>query len=423
MSVNICIYEDTHFDQFDPLTSFRPVFILRSGISALYERTGLVFPDSAICFGCRTMISSLIGEEARDIPVNIIKKGERGILFLNGRIKDFADLPQLIEGCRLTTIFKNGQDIIGVLFKDEALVKVPDLTTPEIFAEILPTQKSVSAEYDTKATLYNHLWELVDEIPSAIAADFARLNAEKNSQNKIKVHDGVHFINESEIHISDEVEIFPTAVLDASKGPIYIGPFTIIRPQATIVGPCYIANNCTLYRGIISGSSIGPNCRVGGEVESSIFQSYVNKYHEGFIGHSYVGSWVNFGAMTTNSDLKNNYSNIRVTKNDKEIDTGSIKVGSFIGDFCRFGIGTMLNTGISVGVSSNIFGSSLITDKEIKPFSWGSSGNYERYDIEKAIATAEVVCSRRDVKLSPQASELLRAVHKGESLSSGTLDF
>ncbi len=266
MAVNICIYEDTHFDQFYPLTYFRPVFLLRPGISPLFEQTKLVFKDCAISFSCRTQISSLIGDEARNVPVNIIKKSQRDILFLNGRIKDFADLPQLIEGCRLTTIFKNGQDIIGVLFKDEALVKVPDLTTPEIFAEILPTQKSVSAEYDTKATLYNHLWELVDEIPSAIAADFGRLNAEQTSQNKIKVHEGAHFINEDDIHLSDEVEIFPTAVLDASNGPIYVGPFTTIRPQVTIVGPCYIANNCTLYRGLISGSSVGPNCRVGGAV-------------------------------------------------------------------------------------------------------------------------------------------------------------
>ena len=423
MAVNICIYEDTHFDQFYPLTYFRPVFLLRPGILPLFEQTKFVFRDCAISFSCRTQISSLTGDEARDIPVNIIKKGQGDILFLNGRIKDFADLPQLIKGCRLTTIFKNGQDIIGVLFKDEALVKVPDLTTPEIFGEILPTQKSVSAEYDTKATLYNHLWELVDEIPSAIAADFGRLNAEQTSRNKIKVHEGAHFINEDDIHLSDEVEIFPTAVLDASSGPIYVGPFTTIRPQATIVGPCYIANNCTLYRGLISGSSIGPNCRVGGEVEASIFQSYVNKYHDGFIGHSYVGSWVNFGAMTTNSDLKNNYSNIRVSQNGQEIDTGSIKVGSFIGDFCRFGIGTMLNTGINVGVSSNIFGGSLITDKEIKPFSWGSSGSYERYDIDKAIDTAETVCSRRDCLLPTQSSELLRAIFNGESLSKGALDF
>jgi hypothetical protein len=149
----------------------------------------------------------------------------------------------------------------------------------------------------------------------------------------------------------------------------------------------------------------------------------VNKYHEGFIGHSYVGSWVNFGAMTTNSDLKNNYSNVRVMQNGEEVDTGSIKVGSFIGDFCRFGIGTLLNTGINIGVSSNIFGGTLVSDKEVKPFSWGSTGAYQRYEIEKAIATAETVCGRRDCRFLAQSAELMRAIFEDKISSEGTLEF
>ena len=127
MSVTICIYEDSHFDQFYPLTFFRPVYLLRPGINPLYERCSIHFPETPVTFSCRTQISSQTAETSRDIPVNIIRKGKGEVLFINGRIKDYADLPQLISGCRLTTVFKNGQDTIGVLFRDEVLEQIPDL--------------------------------------------------------------------------------------------------------------------------------------------------------------------------------------------------------------------------------------------------------------------------------------------------------
>ncbi|MCK4371955.1 MAG: hypothetical protein KAW61_02360, partial [candidate division Zixibacteria bacterium] len=169
--------------------------------------------------------------------------------------------------------------------------------------------------------------------------------------------------------------------------------------------------------------SIGHTCRVGGEVEESIFHSYVNKYHAGFIGHSYVGPWVNFGAMTTNSDLKNNYSTIRSSVGGELIDTGSIKVGSFIGDHTKFGIGTLLNTGINIGVSCNLFGGSLIADKEVPSFSWGNSGRYERYEIEKAIDTACKSTARRNHTLSEGEVELLRQLFDGRVEEKGIMSF
>src|SRR3990172_10173364 len=194
-------------------------------------------------------------------------------------------------------------------------------------------------------------------------------------------------------------------------------------PQAAIYGPCFIGANSTVLRGKISGSSIGPTSRVGGEVESSIFHSYVNKYHDGFIGHSYVGSWVNFGALTTNSDLKNNYSNVRVNVNGKEKDTEMIKVGAFIGDYCRFGIGTLLNTGINIGICSNLFGGTLLTDKEIPPFSWGSTGKLEKYEIDKAIETTKKIYERRDTQMTPKEEAVLREIYNKEISSEGCLDF
>jgi hypothetical protein len=153
-----------------------------------------------------------------------------------------------------------------------------------------------------------------------------------------------------------------------------------------------------------------------------VFQSYVNKYHAGFIGHSYVGSWVNFGAMTTNSDLKNNYSTIQVSVGGQLRDTGSIKVGSFVGDHTKFGIGTLLNTGINVGMCCNIYGGALITDREVPSFRWGNSGGYEIYKFEKAIKTMRRTAERRNVDLTSAEEALLQDVYDGKVTDVGILE-
>jgi UDP-N-acetylglucosamine diphosphorylase/glucosamine-1-phosphate N-acetyltransferase len=204
---------------------------------------------------------------------------------------------------------------------------------------------------------------------------------------------------------------------------VYIGANTRIEPQAALAGPCYIGPNSVVVAGKIAGSSIGHTCRVGGEVEECIFQAYVNKYHAGFVGHSYVGAWVNFGAMTTNSDLKNNYSNIRVSLGGESIDTGSIKVGSFIGDHTKFGIGTLLTTGIVIGVCSNVFGGGLVTDKEVPSFAWGTTGGYQPYKIEKALETVARTMQRRNIELTSHETALLRAIHTGKPSTAGCLGF
>ncbi len=423
MPLAICYYEDSSFSQFYPLTYMRPVYLLRPGILPLYQRYASYFKEASVYLAVRNQISPMVLQQGQDIPINFVKKGKGDVLMLNGRIRDYGDLPKSVEGCRLNTVFKNRGKIIGVLFKQDSLTSVSELTTPESFRELLPKYKSVTADYDTTATLYEHLWEIVLDLSDSIQKDFKQLEPTLLAPHNPKIHDGCHFINENTIYLGNDLEIFPTAVIDASNGPVYIGANSKIMPQAAIYGPSFIGANSTVLRGKISGSSIGPNSRVGGEVEASIFQSYVNKYHDGFIGHSYVGSWVNFGAMTTNSDLKNNYSNVRVTVNGLEINTGLLKVGSFIGDHCRFGIGTLLNTGINIGVGSNIFGGTLISDKEVAPFSWGSTGKFVKSDIEKTIETSKKVFERREMQLKPKEEEILRAIYHNQNSIEGCVEF
>ncbi len=167
-------------------------------------------------------------------------------------------------------------------------------------------------------------------------------------------------------------KIHPMVVLDAEHGPIYIDEDAEIQPFSRIEGPCYIGRNSILLGAKCrEGNSIGPCCRIGGEVEESIIQGYSNKYHDGFLGHAYVGQWVNLGALTTNSDLKNDYSEVKITLDGRtQLSTGSTKVGALIGDHAKTSIGTLLNTGTCVGAMSVLVAGGRLLPKFIPSFTW-----------------------------------------------------
>jgi len=186
-----------------------------------------------------------------------------------------------------------------------------------------------------------------------------------------------------------------------------------IQSHTLVKGPCYVGDDSILTGGKIrEGTSIGPVCRIGGEVDDSIFLGYSNKYHEGFLGHSYVGEWVNLGALTTNSDLKNNYGNIRMMVNGTEVDSGQTKVGAFIGDHVKTGIGTLLNTGVSIGFASNLFGGGMLKSKSIPSFFWGSTEKQEEYELSKSIETAKAVRKRRGMEFTREEENLFKIIFK-----------
>jgi UDP-N-acetylglucosamine diphosphorylase/glucosamine-1-phosphate N-acetyltransferase len=423
MAIGICFYEDDKFHQFYPLTYLRPVCTLRAGIVPLFKRIERYFSGASICLAARNQIAPLVAEKHPDFPVNLIKRGDEGVLFVNGRIRHYGDLPKQVKECKLTTVFKNDVETVAVLFQRDCVTSVPKLATPEEYVRLFQSEGEDILEFETTATLYNHSWEIMADIEAEIIADFDFLRAGIPQPAPGDIDEKAALVNQKDILLDNDVRAGPTAVIAASRGPVYIGANTRIEPQAAVYGPCYIGPNSIVVAGKISASSIGHTCRGGGEVEESIFHEYVNKYHAGFIGHSYVGPWVNFGAMTTNSDLKNNYSNIRVSLNGESIDTGSIKVGSFIGDHTKFGIGTLLNTGINIGVCCNLFGGTLIVDKEVPSFSWGNSERYETYRFEKAVETAQKSAGRRDCRLSEREITVLKAVFDDSQTSDGVLDF
>ncbi|MDZ7763050.1 MAG: hypothetical protein U5K00_01300 [Melioribacteraceae bacterium] len=181
-------------------------------------------------------------------------------------------------------------------------------------------------------------------------------------------------------------------VLDASEGPIFIDDDAQIFPNSYIVGPVYIGKKSLVKANtqIYHDTTIGPVCKVGGEIENSIIHSYSNKQHEGFLGHAYLGSWINIGASSNNSDLKNDYGKIKVLLNGNEIDTGLQFVGLIMGDHSKCAINSAFNTGTIVGVSCNIYGAGF-PDRYIPSFSWGGSEGFREYHLRKAVEVAKIV--------------------------------
>jgi UDP-N-acetylglucosamine diphosphorylase/glucosamine-1-phosphate N-acetyltransferase len=251
----------------------------------------------------------------------------------------------------------------------------------------------------------NNIWDLIEYEAQILLKQYSL------QRKKGHVTRDLHVIgSKKKVYVAKDAKIYKHVSFDVTDGPVYVDTGAVVRPFSTVIGPSYIGPGTVVERAKVNRSSIGPVCRIGGEVESCIFQGYANKCHEGFIGHSFVGEWVNLGALTTNSDLKNNYSTVRVKINRKEIDSGLIKVGCFIGDHSKLGIGTLIPTGAVIGSFVNYAGGGMMP-RYVSDFKWVIGKNKKPYELNKAIKTAKIVMKRRNVKMSKHYEAVVRTLY------------
>ncbi|MBC8311815.1 MAG: hypothetical protein H8E72_05880 [Candidatus Marinimicrobia bacterium] len=266
---------------------------------------------------------------------------------------------------------------------------------------------SIQVTLDIPARHFNYVWDTIFEQSQVLLQDADAFIANRGGQ----IHQSVIYDTVDNVFVHDTAKISAGVILDASKGPIIIDESVFIDIGALVQGPVYIGKNSTINPGakLRGNVSIGTTCKVGGEVEDVIIHSYSNKQHDGFLGHSYIGEWVNLGANTNNSDLKNNYSTIRVNlSKDLEINTMQQFLGVLIGDYSKSGISTMFNSGTVVGLGANVFGADF-QPKFIESFSWGGGENKTEYD--KFIETCERVKSRRRLELSNAEKKFLKSLY------------
>ncbi len=403
---NICIFEDINYSRLLPLVYFRPVYDLRCGILTLREKISKQYPGVSVSLHCRSYLKGLVEQQNPNLHVN--EFSGKSCLFINGRIIADDTLKSKINLNSDNKVYFKGDTCIAAKVSGSKL----DLLKHRLSDLFSLSSFEGFEKEEIDANIINYPWNLVNTNGEQIVSDFKILTKDiKGDKVKGKIYEGAYLLNRDNIYIGDGSKIKPGAVLDAEGGPIYIGNNVEVFPNSTIEGPAYIGDDSKIKVGakIYEDTSIGPVCKIGGEVEASIIHSYSNKQHDGFLGHSYLGMWVNLGADTNNSDLKNNYSNVKVTINNELIDTGSMFVGLTIGDHSKSGINTMFNTGTVVGVFSNIYGGGF-PSKHIPSFSWGGSESLVTYNIEKSIEVAKRVMNRRKLEMTEIDKELLKKV-------------
>lgn len=398
--MRVVIFEDAGIENFLPLVYFRPVWELRCGISTLQEKIRQCYPEQEIFYTARKYLMhySLA-------PDKILKfHSPDEAIFINGRLLIKVDDHYRIDNMPTNSAYVCSNEVVAFRFAQNKAGK--------FFAEgILDTEKVLNdcTIVEDHFELMKYPWDLIYKNGEQICQDFASGKYGGICQGKFE--EGCHIIGKDNVYLGESSRILPGAVLMADNGPIWIGAGTVIMPNAVLKGPISIADKCIIKIGakIYENTSIGPVCKIGGEVEETIIQEYSNKQHDGFLGHSYLGAWINIGADTNNSDLKNNYGYISVFLNNQTVNTEKRFLGLLMGDHSKTAINTMFNTGTVVGVSCNIFGEGF-PPKFIPSFSWGGSGGLREYNFEKAIEVAKIVMDRRRISFSEHHFQLFKAV-------------
>ena len=250
------------------------------------------------------------------------------------------------------------------------------------------------------------VWELVGDLATVLAQDLEGLRAGAEAAT---IPRGVTVLGDPSLVRAGEAAVEPNVVLDVRAGPIVLAPGVEVRAFTRLAGPLAVARDCRVLGGSITGSAIGPRCNVHGEVSASLFLGYANKSHDGFLGHAVIGRWVNFGAGTINSNLKNTYGPVRVTLGGRRYETGLTFMGSLIGDHVKTAIGTFLPTGCVIGVGANLFGSAR-PGTEVPPFAWGSDAAGVVLECGRFVEIAGRVMPRRDVVVDERTRRWLSAV-------------
>ncbi len=245
-------------------------------------------------------------------------------------------------------------------------------------------------------------YDLVTALENLLTADCADFLAAPNDG----VPEGSLVLGNPAHVVSFGATVEPGVVFDVRQGAVVLDQGSEVRSGSRLEGPTYVGLGTKVLGGFIRGSVFGPECRVRGEIAASVFLGYSNKSHDGFVGHSFVGHWVNLGAGTTTSNLKNTYGPVRLEVDGERIETGRMNLGTLFGDHAKTAIGTMLATGTIVSAGANVFGTPN-PPRYVPPFAWGCTGD-ERMSEDGFLRVAERVMARRNMEFSPARRESLR---------------
>ena len=380
--MNYILFDGPARNQLLPFTFTRPVADIRIGILTIREKWEHYL----------NMTTTTVTEDHLSEKWPLVELQEN--IMINASYLPTSSLVQQVENLKKEQAIVDG----------EALVAFHAVEDQEVDLETI--QKINLKE---KGLCVEHTWDIFAKNADAIRADFEVLTKDRTSAS---VPDSVFCVNKDQIFIEEGAKL-TLASLNASEGPIYIGKDAEIMEGCYVRGPFALCDHASLKMGakIYGGTTIGPHSKVGGEVNNSVIFGCSNKGHDGFLGNSVLGEWCNLGADTNNSNLKNNYAEVRLWEYESEsfAKTGLQFCGLMMGDHSKCGINTMFNTGTVVGVSANIFGAGFPRNF-IPSFSWGGSNGFVTYDTNKAFEVAEIVMQRRGIEFTEEDRKILEHV-------------
>ncbi len=387
--MNYVLFDDYSRNHLLPLTFTRPVAELRVGISTIREKWERLL---------RAKTSTLTEDYlSTKYPV----KNARGTVLINASILPTREMVRRIKRLAENESLVSDDIIIAQRMDTSMLENSPDPADEKI--------RPVQLKEEVVKIAFP--WDIFSKNGTVLSEDFAALTRGQKSQ---KPDASNQVTGKHKLFIDKTAKVFG-ASLNTTNGPIYIGPGAEVMEGALIRGPFALCEGSTVKMGakIYGPTTIGPQCKVGGELNNVVFQGYSNKAHEGFLGQSVIGEWCNIGADTNSSNLKNTYEVVKLWNypTQKFMHTGLQFCGLIMGDHSKCGINTMFNTGTVVGVSANIFGAGFQRNF-VNSFAWGGTAGFSAYNIEKALAVARAVYKRRDLELTHTDEQILRHIHQ-----------
>jgi UDP-N-acetylglucosamine diphosphorylase/glucosamine-1-phosphate N-acetyltransferase len=410
----VVLYDDARARTFEPFASSRPISEMVAGVATVRDRWAAVLqPSDAVQFA-----SGAGHVDFDDGPSLACAHGliPRGSIIVNSRaVPLFPNEPaKMGRRAAACTMWRCGNRLAAVRVADP--IDASALVDGSLSLE--DVRAGTGAIGDVKGWWMDEVWDFVRLLPEILSSDLsqwiqrpeiaASIERLKPPAHAILLGSNPALVLEPADGESSAL-IEPHVVLDATNGPILIAPGAHVHAFTRINGPCYIGRNTNVMGGDISTCSIGDVCKVRGELSSTVFAGYANKGHDGFVGHSYVGRWVNMGAGTITSNLKNTYGTVALWTPSGVRDTGMQFLGTLFGDHVKTGIGLRLTTGTVLGTGANVYGN--MPPKVVPPFSWGDGAPYSLYQSDKFLETAARMMSRRHVELTERARRHLGGVH------------
>lgn len=387
--MNIILYDTNVWEELLPITFTRPVSDVRIGILKISEKWQYYLKGN-ISFYTKSYLQEkypLIIEEE-----NII---------INSSLLPDIKINQAIQSLKINE---------SLYYEDIFIAAY--LTKPNTLNFFQTEELKNKISYDDKPLMLHHFCNIFSFNGEELLKDFKLITKNKKSQPLSETNT---YLGPLDLIFIEKGAIVESAILNTNNGPIYIGKDSEIMEGSAIRGPFALCDNSVVKMGakIYGPTTIGPESKVGGEINNSVILGFSNKAHDGFLGNSVIGEWCNLGADTNNSNLKNNYAIVKMWNYPKQrfISTGLQFAGLVMGDHSKCGINTMFNTGTVVGVSCNLFGDGFHRNF-VPSFSWGGPQGYTHYQFDKAIETAKLVLQRRNMNLSETDTKILHHIYK-----------